>query len=526
LQEEHNKAEQSLHKSIEEDIPQGEVKKRAVKGVASLFARQGVLRFLGFLGMLVLARILTPEMFGIFAIAQFVVIFFEQVSSLGLSAALLRKKDNITEIELRTVFTLQQAVVFLSLVLIMVFAPEIAGHYDLDTSYSWLIRALGFSLFLASLKTVPSILLQRQLRHDLLAISEVAEYLVYLSVAISMAYMGYGVWALVVATLLRGLTGLCILYYISWWRPAFGFHRETAREVLRFGVPIQLGGFSALANNAVVPVVVGSMLGTAAVGYVNFSKTLLDALVFQPLILIGKVQLRVFSRVQDDSKNLAKLVNKSLFIGSALTYYLLSMFLAQAVPFIEYIVTSKWAPALPIIYIASAGYIIYAVTMPYMQVLKALGDAITPLISSTIRFLIQLILIIFLVTDYDITGYAIAFSIAVFITAPYVIFKVHKNIKPKVFYNVAPSLLAAAMAWYISFEIIVLLEGVSGMFAALLVGTIIYTIVLGVMRGRDLSNEIEDIAGSIAPNSTKLKSVTNFLSAYFCFLQFSKFTKK
>ena len=317
-------------------------------------------------------------MFGVFAIANFVVIFFEEVSSLGLSAALLRKKDNVTEIELRTVFTLQQIVVLISLLLIMLFAPYIATHYELDDSYSWLIRVLGVALLLASLKTIPSILLQRQLRHDLLAISEVAEYLVYLSVAIGMAIMGYGVWSLVVATLLRGLTGVVILYYISWWRPAFGFHRETAREILKFGVPIQMGNFTALANNAVVPIVVGTFLGPAAVGLVSFAKKLLDALVHQPLILIGKVQLRVFGRIQDDLVQLQRLVEKSLLLGSIVSFFMLSMLLSQAELFIELVVTNKWSATLPILYVMSFGYLIFALLMPYLQVLKATGDAITP----------------------------------------------------------------------------------------------------------------------------------------------------
>ena len=504
-----------LHESVEEDIPQGEVKKRAVRGVASLFVRQGVLRVLGLLGMLVLARILTPEMFGIFAIANFVIIFFEAVSSLGLSAALLRKKDNVTEIELRTAFTLQQSVVLISLLLIMLFAPHIANHYELDDSYTWLIRVLGIALLLASLKTIPSILLQRQLRHDLLAISEVAEYLVYLSVAIGMAIMGYGIWSLVVATLLRGLTGVVILYYISWWRPAFGFHRETAREILKFGVPIQMGSFTALANNAVVPIVVGTVLGPAAVGLVNFAKKLLDALAHQPLILIGQVQLRVFGRIQDDLVQLQRLVEKSLLLGSIVSFFMLSMLLSQAELFIELVVTNKWSATLPILYVMSFGYLIFALLMPYLQVLKATGDAITPLITHLLRFIFHVVILMALVDTLDLMGYAIAMVLAILLSTPLVIFKVHKLIRPKIVSNIFPSLVAAVIAGILAYKVSYEIQGYLGMSLGLLVDALLYFTVLGMINGEKVGKEMCNMLISIAPASEKLKLFATKLEMFF-----------
>ena len=516
------KTHKELHASVEQDIPHGEVKTRAVRGVASLFARQGILRVLGFVGMLVLARILTPEMFGVFAIANFVVVFFEEMSSLGLSAALLRKKENVTEIELRTVFTLQQSVVLISLLLIMLFASDIAAHYELDDSYSWLIRVLGISLLLASLKTIPSILLQRQLRHDLLAISEVFEYLVYLSVAIGMAILGYGVWSLVVATLLRGITGVIVLYYISWWKPAFGFHRETAKEILSFGLPMQLGSLSALANNAVVPIVVGSFLGPSAVGMANFAKKLLDALAHQPLILVGKVQLRVFGRVQDDHDELQRLVEKSLHLGSIVIFFMLSLFLSQAELFIDLVVTDKWKAALPLLYIMSIGYMIFALLMPYLQLLKATGDAVTPLITHLLRFAFHVVVFIAFVGSFDLIAYAVAMVVAIVLSTPVVIFRVHKIIRPKIFFNVVPSMIAGIFSALLAHKVGYDLQGYIGMSVGFLVAIILYFMMLGILDGNRVGKEIHNMLTSVNSRSQTLKMLSEIIEVVFIKLNFIK----
>lgn len=134
---------------MDEPLEARDIKVRAVRGVASLLARQLLVRALGFVGMLVLARVLTPAIFGVFAIAQFVVLFFDQISSLGLSAALLRKKEPVTERELSTVFTVQQLVVAGSIVLILSAAPLIVQHYQLQASHVALIRAMAAALLFA-----------------------------------------------------------------------------------------------------------------------------------------------------------------------------------------------------------------------------------------------------------------------------------------------------------------------------------------------------------------------------------------
>lgn len=507
---------------INEELTDSTVRNRAVRGVTSLFFRQVIIRVMGLIGMLVLARILTPEMFGVFAVANFVVLFFEMISSMGLGAALIRKKEAVNELELRTVFTIQQCVILVSFLLLVLFATDIAKHYELEAEYVWLIRVLGLGLLLASLKTIPSIILQRNLRHDKLALAQVVEYMSYIVCAVVLAYMGYGVWALVVATLVRGIVGVSVLLYIVRWRPGFGFEFETAMNILRFGLPIQAMEFVTLANNALIPLLVGSFLGMASVGIVNFAKNLLDSLAFQPLLLLGKVQLRVFGRLQDENVKLIKIVNQNIFVGGVVSLYLVTIFVSVAPLFIEYVVTNKWEQALPLIYVMSAAYVMYTILVPYGQLLKAKGDAKTLLKMSLLRLFINAFLITLLVVDFEVMAYAISTLFALLVSCGYIVYTVHKNITPSLLANILPQILVGSVVCMVSHYLMIYFNSLSGMFILIIINTMLFFFLLATLKGVEIAKNIDVLMQSYMTKKSTTRYVMTRLQRLFCKLQLIK----
>ncbi|MEL6614762.1 MAG: oligosaccharide flippase family protein, partial [Bacteroidota bacterium] len=257
--------------SPEEHLALKDVKGRAVRATGALMSRQVIVRGINFVGLVILAKILDPATFGLFAVVRFIVMFLQRFSDFGLSATLIRKQDAVTEAELKTVFTIQQTIVAIAFLILWFGTDVIVGFYpELDMSHVWLIRVLAFSLVLASLKTMPTVLIQRALRHDKLAVIDVVEVVAYFVVTVGLAVLGYGIWALIWGTLARGVIGTVWLLVIAWWRPRFGFDRAAAKEVLTFGVPIQMASLAGLANESVVPLVVLAFFGKEAVGFANW----------------------------------------------------------------------------------------------------------------------------------------------------------------------------------------------------------------------------------------------------------------
>ncbi len=301
------------------------------------------------IGGIILARILLPEMFGIFAVVNFVVIFIGLFSDLGLGAALIQKKETPTRDDLRTTFTIQQILMGFLLVIVFFASPAIVRWYKFQAAYVWLLRALSFSLFLTSFKSIPSVFLQRALAFNRLVTTEITEVFIFQVTAIWLAILGFGVWSFVWAVLLGSLASLVLLYILSPWKVSYGINSQSARRLIHFGAFCQLNNLINFSKDAVTPVLVGKICGAAGVGYFNWADKFICFSVFFPQI-ISRITFSAFPRIQSDKALLKKGVEKSIRLGAILFFPPLAMSCAFARPIIHYLYTDKWLPGLPVFY--------------------------------------------------------------------------------------------------------------------------------------------------------------------------------
>src|SRR3989344_8584091 len=215
-----------------EELAVSEISRRAVSGVMVLTIRKFLLKAVNYLGSIILARLLAPEIFGIFAIVSFIITFFGFFSDVGLGAALIQKKDRLSHKDLAVTFTLQQILVVVVTLLIWLSAPFFAGKYNLGNEGIWLLRVFSLSLFLTSFKTIPSILLERGLRFSRLIWPEVVEVVSFQIIAVTMAYLNFGVWSFIAALLVRSFLGTMVLFYLSPWRVSFAWDQVIAKRLV------------------------------------------------------------------------------------------------------------------------------------------------------------------------------------------------------------------------------------------------------------------------------------------------------
>lgn len=252
-----------------------DLKKRTLSAFFSLTARQVLLRAMGFITInVILASILPVETLGIFNIAQSVITFFAYFSDVGLAASLIQKREHITEEDIKTTFTIQQGLVFLLTVIVIIFAPQLAFFYGLDESGMWLIRTLAVSFFLTSLKVVPSVMLERDINFKPLVTVEIAENLLFNLFLIVLTFSGFGLWAFSIATIIRSIAGVILIFKLAPVRLRLGFEKSAAGKLLRFGVPFQLNSLLALLKDRLVPLVIAKMIGALGMGYVTWSQGL------------------------------------------------------------------------------------------------------------------------------------------------------------------------------------------------------------------------------------------------------------
>ncbi|MEW6359795.1 MAG: lipopolysaccharide biosynthesis protein [Planctomycetota bacterium] len=348
-----------------------ELKVRAMRGVKVLV----MVQVLKVAGSIILARVLAPSMFGLFAIASFVVDFASIIGELGLGAALIRKEEEPTESDLRTVFTIQFGLSLLLCAGVFLAAPLLRTIYpDSAAEVKWLVRVLALMLILSAFRTVPAIRLERKLRYGRLSLVEAGEAAAYQVCVIVLALCGYEAWSFVIAMLLRGLVGIALVTTLSPWRPGFALNRESARELFAFSLPHQGTQLLSQINGAVAPVLLGILAGPAAVGYIAFAST--HAFHPQKLLqIVGRVALPAYSRLQKEKELLKAAIEKSVEALSKIIFPFVTIFMGLAPQVVRIVFTEKWLPAVPVLYLYLIIMLISVPLLIQMRCLTALGHA-------------------------------------------------------------------------------------------------------------------------------------------------------
>ncbi|MBI2010424.1 MAG: oligosaccharide flippase family protein, partial [Candidatus Chisholmbacteria bacterium] len=228
------------------------VKKRSVAGIIAITSRTFFLQLIALVANFLFGIFLLPEEYGVFYGVSAIIEFFVIFSDVGLAAALIQKKATLDDHDLTTTFTVQQILVNTLALVAFFLSPLIGRFYNLSSAGVWLFRALSISLILASLKTIPSIRLERQLEFPKLVIPQIVENILFYITAVFLAWQGFGVTSFSWAVLVRGLAGLIVIYLLAPWRPAFGLDKIIIRQLFSFGLPFQLNTIIAFVKDKLI----------------------------------------------------------------------------------------------------------------------------------------------------------------------------------------------------------------------------------------------------------------------------------
>lgn len=366
--------EQEEHLDPTSEITLEAVKKRAVRGVVVLTGRTFLLSLLSLGATGLLTVFLSPSEFGVFWIVSAIVNFLAYFSDVGLAAALIQKREKITNADLRTTFSVQQILVVCLLAVLVLAAPLFTRIYGLSIDGKYLLYALGVSLFFSSLKTIPSVLLERDLQFEKLVIPQILENVFYNVFAVFFAWKGLGITSFTYAVLIRGAVGLVAMYILKPWRPAFAFSRESLKKLLSFGVPYQANTLLATLKDDGMTAVLGGILGTSGVGLLGWAQKWGQAPLRFFMDHVIKVTFPAFSRMQDEKEQLRGSLTRSVFFicflvfPSLLGLLILAPTLVQIIPRYE-----KWTPALIPLYLIGINTVFAAVTTQLTNLLNAIG---------------------------------------------------------------------------------------------------------------------------------------------------------
>ena len=279
-------------------------KTSVVRGVLWSSLQSWGSRVLALVILILLARMLEPDDFGLIALASvyisFISIFVEQ----GFGDALVQYVD-ITSEHLDTAFWTS---IFFSALLTLgtvVFA-DLIGALFREPQLSGIVQWLSLSFIFVALSSTQQAILRRELRFKELALRTMLAAAVGGFAGFGAAFAGYGVWSLVVQTLITSLTGTVVLWRVSDWRPGFRYSVAHFRALFEFGSNIIITNIANFFNRRLDDLLIGFTLGTTALGYYTIAYRLIQVLTQVFTAATTAVAFPAFSRMQHDAERLKR----------------------------------------------------------------------------------------------------------------------------------------------------------------------------------------------------------------------------
>jgi O-antigen/teichoic acid export membrane protein len=400
---------------------------RASRGVLLLLLRYGVVQVVGLGANIALSRLLSPASFGIYAITLAILVLLSWISDFGLGAALLQRRESMTERALGTVFLVQQCVLVALVVVIIAAAAPLAEAYGLGRDGVLFVRVVAVAGLLSSLKTVPNVVMERKLLYGRLSAVEVVEVLLFQVTAVVLAAAGRGTWSFMVAMLVSKSVGLAVTLRLARWRPRFALDRPALAALLSFAVPFQAIWLSNLARDYLIPLMGGLLVGATEVGYLNWALAL-TAVPAQMAQVVGRVAFPSMARMQEDRRQL----------GAALEQATRALFLV-AVPaelalialgpwLVRYVFSPKWTPALVPVVFLGLGWAGASITSPLFSALNAIGRVRSAMVLGVVWTAATIVLARALVVPFGYVGIAAAILATRVVATAVLVVLVHREI--------------------------------------------------------------------------------------------------
>ncbi len=372
-----------------------EIKQKTTKNVLFLSFRNIGIQAVSTLGFFILTILLGTGEVGLFAIVAESVGILGYFSDIGLAGALIQKKDEVEKKDLQTTFVIQQILVILSLVVISFVFQKLRLTKSYGPKETWIFISLCFSFFAASLKTIPSVMLERKLNFKLISTIDIIENISFYFVAVIFALWGFGAYSYAIATFVRSFLGLFIIYRFSPWPIGFSFSYPSAKSLFKYGIPYQLNSFISMAKDKLSNIFVAGLLGRENFGILSWAqKGPRIPLSFMDAIM--KVTFPTFSRLQDDPGYLKKSLEKSIYF-IALFVFPASAGIALIAPSLINIIPkyTKWLPAIIPLYFYSLNIAIASITSPLTNAFNAIGK-----ITLTTKFMLMWTVLTWLLYPY------------------------------------------------------------------------------------------------------------------------------
>ena len=348
-----------------------EIGHKALKGSKWVFLSSVLSKSFQFITTVILARLLLPADFGIIAIAQIIIGVVSLFQDMGMTQALIQKKENIEE-SADTVFLFN---IFWSLILyIAVFiAAQYIGAFFGNNEAVTVLRVLCLSFLFQPFNIISNALMKKEFYFKRLFNITLWPAIFSSLASIILAYFGFGVWALVLGILTGNLLNAVFAWLSISWRPAFKFNMGIVKDMLNFGGAISMQNVIIWFENTFDDILVGRWLGTPLLGVYRLGYNIAIIPASQIAGPINDVVYSTFVKLQDNKADLKRFFLYIIKYVSLITFPVGAFLFTASGILVTTVLGEKWSESIQVIQFVSVYGTIGSITFVIPTLCRAVG---------------------------------------------------------------------------------------------------------------------------------------------------------
>jgi O-antigen/teichoic acid export membrane protein len=324
-----------------------------------------------FIVSIVLARILDPKVYGTVALVTVFTTIMQVFVDSGMGNALIQKK-NADDLDFSSVFYFN-IIMCTMLYLVMFFsAPFISSFYNMP-ELTPVVRVLSLTLIISGVKNVQQAYVSRTMQFKKFFFATLGGTIGAAIVGITLAYSGFGVWALVAQSLFNAIVDTIILWITVKWKPKRMFSMKRLKGLFSFGWKMLASSLLETVYNEIRQLIIGKIYTSNDLAYYNQGQKFPSVITSNINSSIDSVLLPTMSKEQDNKTRVKSMTRRAIKTS---TYIMMPLMIGLAVcakPIVSLVLTDKWLPCVTFLRIFCFTYAFWPIHTANLNAIKALG---------------------------------------------------------------------------------------------------------------------------------------------------------
>ncbi len=324
-----------------------------------------------FIISIILARLLAPEIYGTVALVTVFTSILQVFIDSGMGLALVQKK-NADDLDYSSLFFFNLGMCIVLYIGLFFAAPFIATFYERPELVS-IIRVMGITLLVAGVNSIQNAYISRNLLFKKTFFSTLGGTVFSAVVGVVMAYAGYGVWALVIQTVLDVIVRTGIIWITVRWRPKLLFSLQRLKGLFSFGWKMLVSTLIDTVYNELYSLIIGKKYSSNDLAFYNKGKLFPNMIVTNVNYSINSVLLPTMAKEQDNSLRVKAMTRRAIRTSTYIMSPLMIGLAVCAEPLVTVLLTEKWLPCVLFLRLFCVSYIFYPIHTANLSAIQALG---------------------------------------------------------------------------------------------------------------------------------------------------------